>query len=561
MKNFSMFLAAVFAVLAFFVSSCGGSGSSKPASIFGVVTDKVTGEPLKDASVELGFYKKVTGSDGQFEFNDILADDYTLEVTKDGYAEASTSVTLASGERVRRDIPLKKLPPELHVIDDNGNDMPELDFGDKLDVVSRQFRIWNAGGEKLKWEISFSAKWITSVTPESGELVSQKDQAVIVYIDRSLLERGENGENTTHIHITSNNGNKQLPVRAVLSKGVTRTTDCQGLPENAEWNTVSIITQTYDGREWKPSENAVHYDAPSTTECRFKCIENYLWNGTECIIDPCVSNPCKNLSNSTGICVTENLSYYCECEKGFLWSGTECLDPCESNPCQSVEHSTGICTAVNAKTHSCGCEPDFLWSGDSCLNPCESNPCVGVANSTEICTAVDAMTYSCGCEDGLTWNKSSCEVLCSTLNITPCKDPETNFVWLAKSASPLTWDKAKSYCETLSEGEFGDWRFPTIDELRSLIDGCSNTKLGGKCKVSATNGCLDYDCYDSFCESCGQTSAERISKFGDVDKFWSSSTCSYSTTIYAWYVNFVDGGVKKINKSPTSYVNYVRCVR
>ncbi|MBQ3759763.1 MAG: hypothetical protein II876_09950, partial [Synergistaceae bacterium] len=59
--------------------------------------------------------------------------------------------------------------------------------------------------------ISFSADWITSLSKESGELKEGGTQGVIVNIDRSLLE---SGENVTTIHVTSNDGNKQLTVKA-----------------------------------------------------------------------------------------------------------------------------------------------------------------------------------------------------------------------------------------------------------------------------------------------------------------------------------------------------------
>ncbi len=90
-------------------------------------------------------------------------------------------------------------------------DIDELDFGAEISDVSRQFNIFNDGTEKLEWELSFSAEWIKSVSKESGELKEGGTQGVIVNIDRSLLE---SGENVTTIHVTSNDGNKQLTVKA-----------------------------------------------------------------------------------------------------------------------------------------------------------------------------------------------------------------------------------------------------------------------------------------------------------------------------------------------------------
>lgn len=58
--------------------------------------------------------------------------------------------------------------------------------------------------------------------------------------------------------------------------------DCIGKPENAVWNTVDKIRQTWDGEEWYPSNEAVYNTNPSDKECRFICDTDFTWNGTEC---------------------------------------------------------------------------------------------------------------------------------------------------------------------------------------------------------------------------------------------------------------------------------------
>ena len=210
MRHLLSIFTAVFAVLGFFVS-CGGS--SEPGSIYGIVSDKATGEQIINAGVELlpvGL-KTVTGSDGQFEFNEVATGTYTLYVTKTGYRESSSSITVNSGKQSKGDVQLEKAPAALRIVDDAGNDISELDFGEKLADVSRQFNIFNDGSDELEWEISFSADWIESVSKESGELKAGATHGIIVKIDRSLLE---SGENVTTLHVTSNDGNKQLTIKA-----------------------------------------------------------------------------------------------------------------------------------------------------------------------------------------------------------------------------------------------------------------------------------------------------------------------------------------------------------
>ena len=215
MKNFRNLLFLVFAVLAFLVS-CGGSESKEPGSIYGVVTDKATGESIINAGVELQpvGLKTVTGSDGQFEFNEVAVGTYTLYVTKTGYSDNSSSITVNSGKQSKGDVQLEKAPAALRIVDDDGKDISEIDFGAEAGDISRQFNIFNDGTETLEWEISFSAEWIKSFSKESGELKAGGTQGVIMKIDRELLE---SVENITTIHITSNDGNKQLTVKATNS--------------------------------------------------------------------------------------------------------------------------------------------------------------------------------------------------------------------------------------------------------------------------------------------------------------------------------------------------------
>ena len=112
MKKSIISMLLVFAVLAFLVS-CGGS---EPGSIFGTVTDKVTGEPVKNAFVELSDevlggpvkQKIVTGSDGMFEFSDISSGDCYLWVRKAGYFETFESIHVESGKKVHMDFLLEK---------------------------------------------------------------------------------------------------------------------------------------------------------------------------------------------------------------------------------------------------------------------------------------------------------------------------------------------------------------------------------------------------------------------------------------------------------------------
>lgn len=203
--------------------ACGGSEeSSELGSIYGVVSDKATGEPIKNAGVELlpvGL-KTVTGSDGSFDFLDISSGHYNLLVTKTGYSDTkSNTITVESGKQSKGDVQLEKAPAALRIINDAGNDISELDFGARLDDVSRAFNIFNDSPDSLDWKITTTAEWIKSVSEENGNLKAGDTQPIIVVIDRSLLREGEN---ITQLHVTAtNNGNKQLMIKATNSDVVT----------------------------------------------------------------------------------------------------------------------------------------------------------------------------------------------------------------------------------------------------------------------------------------------------------------------------------------------------
>ena len=185
-----------------------------PGGIYGTVVDKATGEPIRSAGVELSpsGMKTVTGSEGQFEFAELAPGNYTLIITKAGYSDfASSIIEVKSAQTTKTDVQIEKLPPSLRVVDDKKGDIEELDFGSSVDDVARSFNLFNDGTESLEWQITTTAEWIKSVSKTEGVLKAGETQSLIVIIDRILLK---SGKNTTTVHITSNNGSKQLEIIA-----------------------------------------------------------------------------------------------------------------------------------------------------------------------------------------------------------------------------------------------------------------------------------------------------------------------------------------------------------
>ena len=621
MKQTLSILTAVFAVLAFLVS-CGGSegsgsggsgnnDSGETGSIYGIVTDKATGESIINAGVELQpvGLKTVTGSDGQFEFNEVATGTYTLFVTKTGYSESSSSITVESGKQAKGDVQLEKLPAALRIVDDAGNDISELDFGEKLADVSRQFNIFNDSSSSLDWDITKTAEWIQSISRDSGSLAAGDTFGIIVVIDRSLLRKGEN---TTQLHVTSNNGNKALTIKATAETKTakceekpknslwnddgangtfsqtwdgtefvpetkdacfsktpkecafvcatnyswdetkcvadTRTVECEGLPTGASWNTASSISQTWNGTEWIPSNMGSYSTTSSTTDCRYICTANYTWDGSNCKAD-------KKVSNCTGL--PANAKWNTASTITQTWNGTEWIPTTTGS--YSITESSSECRFV--------CKPNFFYDpiNSLCINPCDEDPCSELEHATGGCIATDWDKFSCKCENTHHWDETKCAegVECGIEDITPCIDVKTKLIWSAESSKGYFLNDATKYCQNLEEGGYTDWRLPNIDELRSLLN-CSNTGTGGACKVSNVTGCLSYDsCWsEDTCGICG-SSISTVSKFGKATSLGSSSVIPDVDGWAYWVVYFDSGKIDKPAKATngTAFTWIVRCVR
>ena len=210
--------------------ACKQEEENLPGTIYGVVTDKATGEPVKSAGVELSpvGLKTITGTEGQFEFTELVPGNYTLLVTKTGYMDyASNTIEVKPGQTAQSDIQMELLPPALKVVDDNRKEISELDFGEAESDVARSFNIFNDGEETLNFQITKTAVWIDSISKTEGSVSAGNIQPIVVFIDRDKLYEKENA---TTIHITSNSGSKQIKViatnnRTEMSLNILETTD------------------------------------------------------------------------------------------------------------------------------------------------------------------------------------------------------------------------------------------------------------------------------------------------------------------------------------------------
>ncbi|MBO4441062.1 DUF1566 domain-containing protein [bacterium] len=201
-------------------------------------------------------------------------------------------------------------------------------------------------------------------------------------------------------------------VRCVRSE--TQQASCTGLPENADWNSVTSITQKWNGTSWYPSSTGSYGEEASTTECRFKCDDGYVWDGEECVETICATeNPCVEIENGNGSCIGTLEGYTCGCDEGYIWNGEECIDdPCDPDPCQGITNSDGTCSADQDGGYSCGCNDGYAWDGEECMETIciTENPCTEIENGNGSCFGT-LEGYTCGCNDGYFWNGEDCKPL------------------------------------------------------------------------------------------------------------------------------------------------------
>ena len=131
--------------------------------------------------------------------------------------------------------------------------------------------------------------------------------------------------------------------------------------------------------------------------------------------------------------------------------------------------------------------------------------------------------------------------------------PAKQLQWSKKPRFFTTWTAANEYCGNLDEDGHKDWRIPTIDELRSIVEKCPETAPGGKCAISERNGKLRIDDYNK--QDCRGCRRGRIDLPGN-GWFWSSS--QRPDTDHYWVISFKNTRISEA-KMNTPYNVY--CVR
>ena len=195
--------------------SCKKPEKVEPATISGVVMDKSTSEPIENVNVVLKPVGKTvnTNSEGYFEFGGLESGEYSLLASKTGYRDYidNQSISVKSSATINYDILMERLSTSLTIVDDEGNEISELNFGNNNDGETRAFNVFNNGEMNVNFRIEKLGSWIVQVNETEGSLNPDSLIRVEVMIDREKLSIGEN---EASLHIISDEVEIELPVKA-----------------------------------------------------------------------------------------------------------------------------------------------------------------------------------------------------------------------------------------------------------------------------------------------------------------------------------------------------------
>lgn len=165
--------------LCLFVATCSEDETNPFGTIYGVVVDAESAEPLQGAKITLTPSGKstVTGNDGSYELMDLEPGQYKVTAQATGFRSSLKNVTVVAGERAMGDISLQKVAVNSRL----GVDKDVLPFSKT--VTSQTLNIQNLGNAgDLEWTITGMPSWI-NVSPEQGVTAVGKSSAVQVSIN------------------------------------------------------------------------------------------------------------------------------------------------------------------------------------------------------------------------------------------------------------------------------------------------------------------------------------------------------------------------------------------
>ncbi len=209
MKTIRTKLLILFTLMSLFVISCDALGGDdeyvEAGSIYGTIYDSSDSQPITGASaiISPGSLSVITGSDGSFEFIDLDAGQYKLQVNKSGYSVNTRQFTVASGQNIQGDIFLTPVADDLDFL----INPTTYDFGTNSSELIMEIKN-TSSISSLEWTASnIDVDWL-SLSPSQGEIALDKSMSVKITIDRDLITKDE----VTYFIINAGGGSESIAI-------------------------------------------------------------------------------------------------------------------------------------------------------------------------------------------------------------------------------------------------------------------------------------------------------------------------------------------------------------
>lgn len=532
MKQMNVLRVAALLVLCCVLFGC--TPEQQNGSIYGVITDSATGDPVNNATVQLrpGGETALTGSDGSYEFLEVPVGTYSIKVTKEGYSDLfdDYDIVVASGKPTRRDVKIRKLPSSLYICDNDNNEISELDFGANEGVTQKTFNIYNNGSQSLDYVITKSVNWISNVSEPTGTLKVHDTRPIIITIDRELLA---DGNNTTTLMITSSaDGGKELTVKArkggsdsdlvfeMFSANLMVQKEDLGY---VDWSSARLLCENStvaEYNDWRlPTKEELSAVYTKRDEIGGFVNGNY-WSSSN---------------------VDQSWHFWVNFNNGALDYGGLSSTRCYVRAVRTINEgtvptvTTATPTDVTAQSATCG--GNVTLDGGTTVtkrgvcfatsqNPTTSSQCVesGTGTGSFACniTGLSANTkyyvraFATNSK-GTAYGEQK-EFTTASPSPTTFEYAGTTY-YVHPEVGTMTWQSALDYCNNLTFAGYSDWYLPSKDELNAMY--VYRSTIGGF--------------YNNY--------------------YWSSTA---SSTSFAWYQSFSDGSQSTNNKTNYYRVRPVR---
>lgn len=177
-----------FIIITLFLASCTEEERDYTGNIQGIVTESGTTNPISGVQVsvvDLGA-STTTGSDGQFRFSDLEAQNYQLQFKKTGYITNTRNVNVLVGETAKCDMQLEKEKEEAEIEITPST----LNFGTAQTELS--VTVTNHGNAATEWALDMGNNaWLTA-SPLSGNIAANKTQSIVFTVNRDKLSETKN---------------------------------------------------------------------------------------------------------------------------------------------------------------------------------------------------------------------------------------------------------------------------------------------------------------------------------------------------------------------------------